>query len=787
MHSAVPMHETVSQPSVARRRIEVRGIVQGVGFRPFVFRLASSLGLSGFVKNTSEGALIEVEGAEDALNRFLAEIVTELPPLAQIEDLVVGELKPSQETGFEIQNSLEEADKFALVSPDVGTCEDCRRELTDTTNRRFGYPFINCTNCGPRYTIVRDVPYDRATTTMAGFRMCAACQAEYDAPSNRRFHAQPNACADCGPGIALVRNDGPESFDRLAYFSGSIGRQIILEVRQLLREGAILAVKGMGGFNLVCDATNDSAVRRLRERKRRNDKPLALLAPDLIQIENFCIVSDADRKSLLGARRPIVILRGRAGAKISQSVAPDSHTLGVMLPSTPLHYLLFHDHPNESPEFTALVMTSGNISEEPIVSHNEEIAQLRPIADWFLLHNREIHTRVDDSVVRVFDGKERTLRRSRGYAPHPIDLGTSSMEILGCGGELKNTFCLTKGGYAFLSQHIGDLENFETLVFFQETLDQIKKLFRVAPRAVAYDLHPLYMSSKFARSLDVEKKVGVQHHHAHIASCMVENGLRDKLIGVAFDGTGYGSDDQIWGGEFLIADFAGFERCAHFRYIPLAGGDAAVRQPWRSALGWLRETFGENGIPMDLSSWKRIPSEKLAIVQQMMSRGVNTVQTSSCGRLFDAVASILGLRQETSFEGQAAIQLEMNTLDGIEERYPFEIGLGSPWQIDFRPTIETIVRDVQQNIERGAIASKFHNTVAAAIVAGCERIRKQEKLNRVCLSGGAFQNMYLLTRSVATLRSCGFDVYLHSKVPPNDGGISLGQVAIANELLRRGD
>jgi hydrogenase maturation protein HypF len=511
------------------------------------------------------------------------------------------------------------------------------------------------------------------------------------------------------------------------------------------------------------------------------------MARDLGAVEGFCIVSEADRKVLLSARRPIVILPRRPGTQISTAVAPRNNTLGVMLPCTPLHYLLFGDSPDEPPAFTALVMTSGNMSEEPIVTRHEQArSRLHGIADWFLFHNREIYMRVDDSVVRTFESQERTLRRSRGYVPHPIDLEFQLAEILACGGELKNTFCLTKGRYAILSQHIGDLENYETLVFFQETLANLKKLFRVEPEAAAYDLHPLYLSTKFALELPGLEKIGVQHHHAHIASCMGENGLREKVIGVAFDGTGYGTDGQIWGGEFLVADFTGFERRAHFRYVPLTGGDIAIRQPWRAALSYLRETFGAESGSLDLPLWEEIPANKLALVQAMMSRSVNTVQTSSCGRLFDAVASIVGLRHEINFEGQAAIELEMAARAGIEGSYPFEIESSDPWQIDMRPMIETIVGEVRRGKEAGYIAAKFHNTVAAVIVEVCQRLRECEGLNRVCLSGGTFQNMYLLDHALAGLRGCGFDVFLHGKVPPNDGGISLGQAIIANEVVRGG-
>lgn len=776
-----------SVPAITRKRILLRGIVQGVGFRPFVYNLAQMLDLNGYVLNTSEGVRIEVEGREGALERFLDHLTNDPPPLAKIEDVAVCELEPVGETSFTIRQSVEEAGKFVLVSPDVATCDDCSRDFTNPNNRRYGYPFTNCTNCGPRYTIICNTPYDRTMTTMACFQMCAACQVEYDDPADRRYHAQPNACPDCGPTLALVKGDSFLPNEPSVFGFGDLSLPIIRDIRRLLREGKIIAIKGLGGFHLACNAENDQAVRRLRERKRRSDKPFALMARDLTAVESFCFVSEADRKVLLSARRPIVILPRCPGTKISPAVAPRNDTLGVMLPYTPLHYLLFGDSLDEPPEFTALVMTSGNLSEEPIVTRNEEAwARLNSIADWFLFHNRDIHVRVDDSVVRTFEGKERTLRRSRGYAPHPMDIGMPLAEILACGAELKNTFCLTKERYAFLSQHIGDLQNYETLVFFQETLDRMKKLFRVTPRVVAYDLHPLYLSTKVAREFEGVEKIGVQHHHAHIVSCMAENRLREKVIGIAFDGTGYGMDGEIWGGEFLVADFNGFERRAHFRYVPLPGGDMAIREPWRAALSYLRETFGAEASSMDLPLWEEIPAKKLALVQAMITRGVNTVRTSSCGRLFDAVASIVGLRHEINFEGQAAIELEMAAHKGTDGIYPFEIESSDPWQIDVRPTIENIVRELRQGKQAGHIAAKFHNTLAAVIVEVCRRLREHEGLNRVCLSGGTFQNMYLLVRAADGLRGCGFEVFLHAKVPPNDGGISLGQAVIANATMRGG-
>jgi len=721
--------------------------VQGVGFRPFVFNLARRLGLAGGVRNTSAGLVAEVEGDPASLDAFLEALPREAPPLAWIQDLAVTGMPPQGGTDFAIEPSLSAAGEFALVSPDVATCADCLDDLAAPSGRRFGYAFTNCTNCGPRYTIVRDIPYDRPNTTMAAFQMCAACQAEYDDPGNRRFHAQPNACAACGPSLSAP----------------------VEEARRRLADGQILAIKGLGGFHLACDARNPAAAGLLRSRKRRSQKPFALMVRDLAAATEICQVSGAARDALTGPRRPIVILPAREPSQW-QHIAPGNRTLGVMLPYTPLHQLLFQDAP-----YTALVMTSGNLSEEPIVVANPEARErLSGVADWFLTHNRDIYMRADDSVVRLFEGRERLLRRSRGYVPQPLDLGRGVPELLAVGGELKSAFCLTKGSHAILSQHIGDLENYETLLFFEETLANLKKLFRVTPRAVAHDLHPGYRSTRYAASLDGLARFGVQHHHAHIASCMAENHLEGDVIGVAFDGTGYGPDGAIWGGEFLVAGYAAFERRGHLRYVPLAGGDAAIREPWRAALAYCQDTFGAAfELPAAL---RAVPGQRLRVVRRMMAANVNTVATSSCGRLFDAVAALTGLRHEATFEGQAAIELEMIAGDAGATPYPFELTEGQAWEVDFRPAIERIVASAEPP---EAISARFHNTVAEAIHAACRRIRAESGLRRVCLSGGTFQNARLLQRAVDLLRAGGFEVFLHAAVPPNDGGIALGQAAIA--------
>jgi len=720
--------------------------VQGVGFRPFVAKLAERLHISGFVRNTEAGVEIEAEGA--ALETFLAELRSGAPALARIAEIELADLDARHTTGFEILRSAAPAGDFGLVPPDIATCHDCLRDFTQPDNRRYRYPFTNCTNCGPRYTIIRDVPYDRAATTMAGFRMCRACDAEYHDPSDRRYHAQPNACAECGPQIS-------DSLDH---------------VREWLRAGEVVAIKGLGGYHLACDASNREAVRRLRERKKRGDKPFAVMVRGLAEADRLCAVSAAERALVTGPRRPIVLLRKKPEGDLPD-VAPRNPNLGLMLPYTPLHHLLF-----EGASFDALVMTSGNLSEEPIVSREEDLARLAGLADRFLTHNRPIRTAVDDSVVRVFRGRPMVLRRSRGYAPAPIDLGRAVPDLAAAGGELKNTFSLTTGHYAILSQHIGDLENYETLLFFRETLDHMRRFFRVRPEAVAHDLHPGYLSTRAAMEMDLPR-IGVQHHHAHLASCMAEHRLEGKTIGVAFDGTGYGTDGAIWGGEVLVCDYARFERRYHLRYVPLAGGDAGAREPWRAALAYLRDA----GLAAaDAPALEAVDGRKLRAVERMIERRVQTVNTSSCGRLFDAVSALLGVCLENRYEAEAAMELEA-AAEGGGPHFGFEL---NGEEIDMRQTIRELMAAQRAGEAATAIAARFHGTLARAIAAACIEVRASDGLRRVCLSGGSFQNMRLLEGTIGELEQAGFEVYWHSEIPPNDGGISLGQAAIASALVR---
>lgn len=760
-----------------RNRIEIEGLVQGVGFRPFVYRIARRFEIRGWVLNSSAGVVIEAEGGETEIAGFLHALRAELPPLARIDRLALSSQPARGDAQFIIEESVAGAGRFALVPPDIATCADCIADFTSPGNRRFSYPFTNCTNCGPRYSIVRDVPYDRPLTTMAVFQMCARCQAEYEDPRDRRFHAEPNACPDCGPSLALLSAEELSAVPAPAFPSAHESAAILTRARQLLREGRILAIKGLGGFHLACDASNQTAIELLRGRKRRSEKAFALMVSSLAVAERLCVLSDSERAMLTADRSPIVLLPRREASAVTAAIAPGNARLGLMLPYTPLHHLLFDR------SLDALVMTSGNMSEEPIVSRNEDAwPRLHALADAFLLHNRPIRTRVDDSVVQVFEAREYPVRRSRGYAPGPIALAMPLDEVLACGGELKNTLCLTKGNYAILSQHIGDLENLETMRFFAETLDHLRRFFRAAPRAVAHDLHPHYLGTRFALEQSGLPPIGVQHHHAHIASCMADNGIDGPVIGIALDGTGYGADGKIWGGEFLVCDFLSFERRGHLRYIPLAGGDRAVSQPWRIALAYLRDAFGERALSLPLPLFTAIDSKRVRAVNSMLANHLQTIDTSSCGRLFDAVSSLLGIRHETSYEGQAAIELEM-AATGSASAYPFAIGAGEPFEIDLRPLIEAIVGDFTAGAAPGQISARFHFTLAQAIVQCCQRIRKSAGLMRVCLSGGTFQNLRLLGHATAELRAAGFQVFVHRRVPANDGGLALGQAVIAANRL----
>ncbi len=757
---------------LVRKAIEVSGIVQGVGFRPYVFRLAGEQNLAGSVCNTAAGVSIEVQGPPDAVDDFLARLPAEAPPLARITDITVREIPCNGDREFQVVTTHRGEPVRTLISPDVAVCADCLREMFDTADRRYRYPFINCTNCGPRFTIVRNIPYDRAFTSMAVFQMCPACQAEYDDPRNRRFHAQPNACWTCGPHVELWDVDGQrvEAADPIA------------EGIAHLQRGAVVAVKGLGGFHLACDATNLDAVRALRERKRRVEKPFAVMVPDIAAAEHFCRVDNASRQLLLSAQRPIVLLPRQANTAIADDAAPFNRYLGVFLPYTPLHHLLFAEG-----AFTALVMTSANLSEEPIcIANHEALHRLRKLADCFLVHNRDILLRCDDSVARIAGGRARQLRRSRGFVPVPVFLHDDLPSVLAVGGELKNTICLTKGHHAFLSQHIGDLENAESYGFFQEAIEHLQRILEITPVAIAYDLHPNYFSTRWALSQSDLPQIGVQHHYAHIASCMAENHLEGRVIGIALDGTGYGTDGRIWGGEVLLAGYAGFERAAHLAYVPLPGGEAAIREPWRMAVGYLVRHFGSDFV-RDLPLVADVPEKNLNVLFRMMEQGINSPLTSSCGRLFDAVAALVGIRRQVNYEAQAAIELEMaigNSCD--ESAYPFDlVPEGQGWIMDTRSLFETLLRDIAGGVTAGDVSRRFHNGLVEVLAEVVSRLREQSGLERACLSGGTFQNVYLFERLCAHLRKSGFQVFVHSEVPAGDGGLSLGQALVAARSLNQ--
>ena len=754
-----------------RRGITVCGIVQGVGFRPFVFRLARARRLVGGICNTSSGVRIEVQGPADAVDSFLAGLQAEAPPLARITDVAVRTLPLAGDREFRIVASRDDAAGRTLIPPDVAVCPDCLRELRDPADRRYRYPFINCTNCGPRFTIVRDIPYDRPQTSMAPFRMCPACQAEYDDPADRRFHAQPNACPDCGPRLVLWDDAG-----RPSGAGDPIGQAVAL-----LREGAIVAVKGLGGFHLAVDAMQGEAVRRLRERKRRAGKPFAVMVPDAEAAGRLVEIEPAGRARLLGWERPIVVLPRRDAGAVPDAVAPGHGALGVFLPYTPVHYLLFDEG-----RFDALVMTSGNLSEEPIAIDNAEaLERLRGVADAWLVHDRDILRRCDDSVVMVAGGLPRVVRRARGEVPVPVFLHEEVPPVLAVGGELKNTICLAEGGRAFLSQHVGDLEHLESHRFFEEVVDHFQRILQIRPSLLACDLHPDYFSTRWAEARALPR-VGVQHHHAHVAACMAENHLDGRVIGIVLDGTGYGTDGRIWGGEVLIAGYRDFVRAAHLAYVPMSGGEAAIREPWRMAVGCVAARLGADACARHLPRWDGVDDAHIRFVLRMIERGVNTPLTSSCGRLFDAVAALVGLHPRVTHEAQAAIALEMAARRSADtEAYPLAIDRdGDGWIVDPRPLLQAVLADRAGGRDVPGISRRFHNGLVRTFADLAGRLREETALTRVCLSGGCFQNRCLLEGLLGALAADGFDVFSHRDVPAGDGGLSLGQALVAVHAAR---
>lgn len=752
--------------------IRVYGIVQGVGFRPFIYRLAKEYHLKGTVRNTSGQVEIKAEGRREDLEGFLRDIRLKAPAAARIERIDYEPAALSGYTDFRIIESEPRPGEYQPLSPDLATCLACREEIFGPLNRRYRYPFTNCTNCGPRFTIIIDIPYDRARTTMAKFTMCPECEREYLDPTNRRFHAQPNACPVCGPSLELVDNAG-----RL------IEGDAINKAASLLDRGKIVAIKGLGGFLLACDATNEGVVGLLRKRKKRPSKPLAVMVRNLDEALRLCHVSPEEKEILTSPASPIVLLKMKDCSGISSLVAPGLKYLGVMLPYTPLHHLLM------DAVSAPLVMTSGNLSEEPIAADNLDAMQrLGPIADYFLWHNRDIYSRYDDSVTMCVQGEEVVNRRARGYAPVSIELPFFSRPVLGVGAEMKASFCLTRENHAFLSQYIGDLDNAMAFDHYQDTLGIYRRLFRVDPEVIACDMHPDYQSTLYARDLAIKIPAGrlvpVQHHHAHIAAVMAENGEEGPVIGVALDGTGYGTDGMVWGGEFLLTDFRSSKRLAHLEYMPLAGGDAATRKPYRIAAAYLYHLMGEEVTQLIPHFYSLIPQDEFSVLSRQIDRRINTPLTSSCGRLFDAVSALVGLRRTIDYEAQAAIDLEM-VATGVAVNsgvnYPFDLRQeDGVYTIGLKRLFDAIIRDVRKDLSQEEIAACFHRSLAVMIAGMCKLLSEESGINKVALSGGVFQNRLLLGLVLQELKGCGLVTISHHSIPPNDSCIALGQAVVAH-------
>jgi len=750
-----------------RRELRVTGTVQGVGFRPFVFRLAEELGLAGSVRNTAAGVIIEVEGPGEAVAAFGRRLETEAPPLARISSVEASDSQPTGEVGFRIIESEGARRPTALIPPDVALCEDCAQEIASPEDRRFGYAFTNCTNCGPRFTIVRGIPYDRPQTTMAAFAMCEDCAQEYADPRDRRFHAEPVACPKCGPELFL---DGENTRDGIE------------KVALLLHEGRMVAIKGLGGYHLACDARDSEAVETLRHRKGRGQKPFAIMVRDLPEARRVAEVSAEAKVLLTSPESPVVILPAKAESGLAEGIAPRQSTVGVMLPYTPLHRLLLEKSP------PALVMTSGNLAEEPIVHTDEEAQEkLGPIADHILSHNREIEVPCDDSVVRVEEDVVIPVRRARGYVPRSVCVDVDGPPVLAVGGYHKNTFCLLREGKAILSQHIGDLDTTEVMEYFDRAVRHFESLFEVKPEVVAHDLHPGYSSTQWAQSLEGVKLAPVQHHHAHVVSVMAEAGLRGEVLGVSYDGTGYGADGTAWGGEVLKCDLRRYTREGHLRPVALPGGEAAIAWPARMALSHLIDAFGEEeGTAKARRLMPDLTEAEARVVARQIARGINSPMCSSAGRLFDAVGALLGATAEATYEGQPAMELEAMAgawTEGGLLPYRYDIDHSV---IDTRPVIRGIVADIERGVDFAEIAARFHETVAAFTVDLCRRLGEHYALERVALSGGVMQNARLLRRLLEGMRVVGLTPYIHEEVPPNDGGMSLGQAVVGAMMSRDG-
>lgn len=745
------------------KRIEIKGLVQGVGFRPFIYRQAVLFGLHGTVENNNRGVKIHVEGSPDKINSFIDSIPKTIPEAASISEMEIFPAEIENHIDFAISRSISSSDEVTEVSPDIGVCKACLEDMKSQEHRK-NYPFTNCTNCGPRFTIIRDLPYDRHMTTMEPFPMCAICQKEYADILDRRFHAQPVACNHCGP-VYSMHVAGKTITDL---------SEILDLTATLLEGGKIISIKGLGGYHLACTPFVDDTVQKLRLAKNREGKPFALMFRDFESTSEYLHINDKEKQSLTNWRRPIVLLKMKT--EIAPSVSIGLDTVGAMLPYMPFHYMLF-----EHLKIPALVMTSGNISDEPIVIGNTQaLRSLGKISDAVITYNRDIHNRTDDSVAFVANAKERLIRRSRSYAPSPVHLNDSVEGIFAAGAELVNCFAIGKGKQAILSQHIGDLKNLETLEFYAESVDRYKRLFRFKPELAVMDMHPDYLSGRYAQEMGVPV-LAVQHHHAHIASCMAEHQIDEKVIGVSLDGTGYGTDGNIWGGEFLVADLLDFERFKHFEYIPQPGGDAVSKNPWRMAIAFLYHYFGDEVEKLINEFFSEIPPDEVEIILFMLKNKVNCPLTSSAGRLFDAVAALADVCRKSSYHAEAPMRLESVSV-GSDESYPFEIN----GTISFKPTFLSIIEDLRNKTAVEDIASKFHQTVVHVILDTCILARKETQINKVVLSGGTFQNKIILEKTEHMLAKNGFEVYSHSAIPSNDGGIALGQMAIAAKRRAKG-
>lgn len=762
-----------NKEKIKRIRYLFSGVVQGVGFRPFIYRLAVQNRLKGFVQNRPDGVLVEVEGDTSAIDSFLSGVHKNLPPLADVTAVYARDIATRQDEVFRIIPSAIRGDGDVHIAPDVTVCPDCLTELFNPSDRRYRYPFINCTNCGPRLTIIKSIPYDRVNTSMACFSMCPQCQAEYENPADRRFHAEPDACPQCGPKIKILDQKG-----NTVSTDDPVGTAV-----GFLKDGKILAIKGLGGFHLSVDAGSDEAIERLRSRKFREEKPLAIMVRDLKTAKRIGQVGDREETLLTSAQRPIVLLKKTSSNIISGHVAPGVPNLGVMLPYTPLHYLILENN------FDALVMTSANQVDEPIcIGNREAVVRLEGIADYFLIHDRDILVRCDDSVIMTAGEKQQILRRSRGFVPGPVALAESFPDVLALGPQLKATQCILKGDFAFLSPHLGDMETPQARDYFHESLSLMKNITQSNPQVIACDYHPAYYSTKVAGELEGVRVVRVQHHHAHIVSCMAENKISGDVIGLAMDGTGYGLDGNAWGGEFLVADEAEFKRLGHLKYFVLPGGQKAIHEPWRIAASLLKSAYGQ--------AWRSF-AEKLEIINdksyyelldKIIENKINSPLTSGLGRLFDGVAAIMGLRRTVSFEGQAAMELEGQAMGSSGAAFPFEIRRDDEecFILDMSAAIRTIVDGIINGKNKKEMAYLFHCTLVDAFVAMTNEIRNITGVSRVALSGGCFQNRILLERSIAGFESAGFEVFCHRLVPANDGGVALGQAVIAGSIIKRG-